>query len=348
MSFLKSKKPNNKKYVYKRKGVVRKKTGAFFNKIIGKSQEHLTVMFIPHSEKKIFNFQISHFTLVLIILIVISIAVVGSFSYYRSEELSTDNNAKSQQIWRVIADLNKFIKITPEVSKEVEGVYNYTDQLLIDSELKNTPLEPKNMANGMGGPLKTDTVMNPKELLKNRKQKSLRVPEINQLASLPNKLKVTQKKIDALINFLKGQKRIFKNMPSIFPVRGGGYIVSSFGWRRDPFTYRMAQHTGVDIINIPRSPIQATAAGEVLRAERGGGRGLYVEIKHKFGFTTQYLHMHDIRVTRGQKVPKGFIVGSIGNTGRSTGPHLHYEVRINGHPINPAPYIALDKYSKLR
>jgi murein DD-endopeptidase MepM/ murein hydrolase activator NlpD len=116
-------------------------------------------------------------------------------------------------------------------------------------------------------------------------------------------------------------------------------ITSGFGPRMDPFLHRPAMHTGIDFRIEPGYPVPATAAGTVISAQYAGGYGNMVEIDHGQGVTTRYAHLSSILVKKGDHVDEGTIVGRAGSTGRSTGPHLHYEVRVNGRAIDPMIYI---------
>jgi len=128
-----------------------------------------------------------------------------------------------------------------------------------------------------------------------------------------------------------------EHVPSIKPA--DGRIVSGFGMRRDPFTYSLQMHTGVDIANASGTPIQASASGKVVDTGWVGGYGLTVRIAHGNGVETFYAHLSRVVVQRGQEVRKGDLIAYMGSTGRSTGPHLHYEVRLGGRPIDPVPYL---------
>lgn len=127
-----------------------------------------------------------------------------------------------------------------------------------------------------------------------------------------------------------------------FPIANpapGQKITSGFGKRRDPILGRSAFHGGIDFRARTGTPIVATASGTVIRAGRAGGYGKMVEIRHANGITTRYAHLSRINVSKGQYVQAGQRVGLSGNTGRSTGPHLHYEVRVGGKPVNPMRYL---------
>ncbi len=119
-------------------------------------------------------------------------------------------------------------------------------------------------------------------------------------------------------------------------------LTSSFGTRSDPFNGRRARHNGIDIPGPVGTPIYATADGIVGRAQRLGGYGNYVEIDHGLSIQTRYGHLSAIAVVSGQRIRRGDILGYMGSTGRSTGSHLHYEVRIAGAPQNPVSFIADD------
>ncbi len=134
-------------------------------------------------------------------------------------------------------------------------------------------------------------------------------------------------------------QRIVDTLPLRRPLPGDGETTSHFGYRTDPFTRTMAMHTGVDFRDEYGAPVRATAPGTVVTAEYSGGYGNMVEVDHGNGLSTRYAHLSQIAVSEGQKVPAGGIVGRLGSTGRSTGPHLHYETRIDGDPVDPLRYL---------
>jgi murein DD-endopeptidase MepM/ murein hydrolase activator NlpD len=123
------------------------------------------------------------------------------------------------------------------------------------------------------------------------------------------------------------------------PVTGEIDLSSPFGVRMDPFVHEAAMHTGLDFRGEMGEPIHATAAGTVTIAGWSGGYGKMVEIDHGNGLATRFGHLSEIDVSVGQKIRIGEVVGKLGSTGRSTGPHLHYETRINGEPVNPQKFL---------
>lgn len=117
------------------------------------------------------------------------------------------------------------------------------------------------------------------------------------------------------------------------------WVTSKFGSRLDPFKKTKAVHKGVDLASMSGNKIRSQAAGRVTRAEFTSGYGNMVEIDHENGFKTKYAHMKSINVKKGDSVEKGDVVGEVGSTGRSTGPHLHYEILYRGVPVDPMPFM---------
>lgn len=128
-------------------------------------------------------------------------------------------------------------------------------------------------------------------------------------------------------------------LPLRRPMESEADFSSNYGYRVDPFTRAPAMHTGVDFRAEHGSPVRATAPGKVVTAEYSGGYGNMVEIEHIGGVSTRYAHLSAIAVSVGQTVAAGAVLGRVGSTGRSTGPHLHYETRINDEPLDPTRFL---------
>lgn len=136
---------------------------------------------------------------------------------------------------------------------------------------------------------------------------------------------------------LSERQSLLNSTPNIRPAKG--WFTSRFGYRVSPFTGRATLHAGLDIAAAPGSPVHATADGIVTFAGYDEGYGKMVTIDHGYGVSTRFGHNSQIYVQVGQKVSRWDVIASVGNTGRSTGPHVHYEVRVNGIPRDPALYI---------
>jgi murein DD-endopeptidase MepM/ murein hydrolase activator NlpD len=130
-----------------------------------------------------------------------------------------------------------------------------------------------------------------------------------------------------------------RNVPMRKPVPAGGDPLSGFGIRLDPFVHTPAMHTGLDLAAQTGDPVRATADGTITIAGWQGGYGKMIEIDHGNGLTTRYGHLSSIEVAVGQSVKIGQAIGRVGTTGRSTGPHLHYETRIDGEPVDPQKFL---------
>jgi murein DD-endopeptidase MepM/ murein hydrolase activator NlpD len=146
-----------------------------------------------------------------------------------------------------------------------------------------------------------------------------------------------QQSFEALLKKLKAKRSLLAATPSIRPL--DGWKTSGFGYRRSPFTGRRELHKGLDIAAPKGSPIIAPADGVVTYSSRKGLMGNMITLKHGYGIVTRYGHLSEMLKKKGEKVARGEVIAMVGSTGRSTGPHLHYEVRLNGVPVNPEKYI---------
>ncbi len=134
-------------------------------------------------------------------------------------------------------------------------------------------------------------------------------------------------------------RSLMPRVPLGKPLAGEASVASPFGYRIDPFLGRPALHSGVDLVQAYGAEIRAAGAGRVVHAGPMGGYGLMVEIDHGDGLTSRYGHLSETLVGEGDEIDKGAVVGRLGSTGRSTGPHLHYEVRIDGEPVDPERFL---------
>ncbi len=184
------------------------------------------------------------------------------------------------------------------------------------------PLRSSIPAGGQGGPLEGEKVSQLDILLAQEK-------------NLQQAVTAEKNTIEALRKSINDEEYRREVTPSVWPT-DSDEITSPFGGRINPFNgYRVDWHPGIDIANTYGAPIYASASGHVTMAGWYGGYGRYVEIEHDFGYVTAYGHMSVIAVSAGQYVEKGSVIGYVGNSGYSTGPHLHFEVIRNGKQVNP-------------
>ena len=150
-----------------------------------------------------------------------------------------------------------------------------------------------------------------------------------------------QDEFESLLKSLEDQHNLLASTPAIRPISNGekSWVTSKFGFRQSPFTGQREFHQGYDISTREGTPIMATADGVVIYAGRKGLLGSTIIIDHGHGMVTRYGHCQKFLKKRGEKVKRWEPIALVGNTGRSTGPHVHYEVRLNGIPVNPFKYI---------
>ena len=161
------------------------------------------------------------------------------------------------------------------------------------------------------------------------------------LSSRLDKLSVAanrqEQSLQELTEYFQDQKSLLASVPSVWPARG--WVTSDFGQRLDPYTADRMMHAGMDIAAEPGKPIYAPSNGTVTFAGPEGNYGNVIVLDHGYGIKTRFGHLAEMLVKPGDRVKRGEQVGSVGNTGRSTGPHVHYEVRVNGIPQNPRQFL---------
>ncbi|MDR2726598.1 MAG: M23 family metallopeptidase [Deltaproteobacteria bacterium] len=157
------------------------------------------------------------------------------------------------------------------------------------------------------------------------------------LRQLSESVKLEEVRQQELLHALRDNREMIASMPSIWPVEG--FVTSRFGTRVSPLSGRRDFHKGLDISARTGTPVLAAAKGTVTFVGRDGAYGNTIHLNHGAGITTRYAHLHRFVAKEGQIVRRGTVIGYVGSTGRSTGPHLHYEVLINGVNVNPMHYI---------
>jgi len=178
---------------------------------------------------------------------------------------------------------------------------------------------------GVGGPANDDDVSREFNEIQQR------IDEVRRQIDLRRE---SQEEIQGILN---DQRSLLAAKPSGWPVKG--WLTSNFGFRRDPFNGKRKIHEGLDIAARTGTPVIATADGIVSSVKTEPGYGKLVTIDHGYGYRTLYGHNSQYNVKVGQRVRRGDRIASVGNTGRSTGSHVHYEIRLNGVPVNPQKYL---------
>jgi murein DD-endopeptidase MepM/ murein hydrolase activator NlpD len=291
----------------------------------------LTIMVVPHSQKRVINFQTTFFSLIFFVVLIVGI--FGSFFWFTHQAISAQQNLAELQketretrasLDRLKDETGNLLKAAQNFQSAFSGTLN-----LIGLDTTSTA-DKSNIQNG-----DLSSLFNVKETAQGS------VKEIAELQRLTGYLQDSVQPIEEIGKLLDSQSALFSDIPSLWPIKGGiGHVSMVFGQNRHPFTGQWYIHKGVDLSTYRSGdPILATADGQVVTVEYVPDFGNYVIIKHKHGFYTRYAHMQSFRVQRGQYVQQGQIIGYIGNTGVSTGPHLHYEVHIGSDVVDPMKYL---------
>jgi len=305
--------------------------GNGFSSVVRGGQRKLTIMVVPHSQKKVVNFQTSFFAIIFFIVAIVGI--FGSFFWFTQNSISSGRKmAELQKEARESrASLDQLKDETGNLLKAAQNFQSAFSGTLSLVGLDNA--SPAVKSSAQDGDL--SSLFNVKETAQGS------VKEVAELQRLTGYLENSVQPIEEIGKLLDSQNTLFSDIPSLWPIKGGiGHVSMTFGQNRHPFTGQWYIHKGVDLSTYRSGdPILATADGQVVTVEFAPDFGNYVIIKHKHGFYTRYAHMQSFRVSRGQYVQQGQIIGYIGNTGISTGPHLHYEVHIGSDVVDPMKYL---------
>ncbi len=301
-----------------------------------KKKEYYTLMFLPGPNERVRTLSISKSVLKTVLL---SLAVISFFSLYLVYEY---NDAKDK-VWELQSAREELMQEKAQVQGFALNLLDYRRQMFLlrdlDTKLRRVvSLGPRDRAQqvlGIGGPdemgLQNLTQMGEKkqdEALKEMHQ------ELSQLKGAATRQETS---LQTLIEYFEDKRSLYASTPSTWPVRG--WVTSPFGPRISPFSGLHSFHEGIDIAAEVGTPVVAPADGVVVKAEFSPGYGNMVEISHGYGIKTVFAHNSRLNVKAGQQVKRGDVISYIGDTGASTGPHLHYEVRLNGLPVNPVKYL---------
>jgi murein DD-endopeptidase MepM/ murein hydrolase activator NlpD len=305
---------------------------AFFKVLFKILTRRYTIVLVPHSEKKVYNLHISMMSVLCFILILLG--VLGAFFWYGVSYTSPKGSFtdKDGRLRETQASLDQLRDETAHLLREARGFETALSSTLSAIGADITGKDNPNTAGGGDLASFFDIQETPDGTLQE-------VSDVRRLAGYLSSAVEPVKEIGILLD---SQSALLTEIPSIWPIKGGiGHVSFFFGQNRNPFTGQYYIHKGVDISTYRQGdPIVATADGQVVTIDyEHSGFGNNLIIKHKHGFYTRYAHMLTVRVKTGQRVQQGEVIGYIGNTGLSTGPHLHYEVHIGSDVVDPYKYI---------
>lgn len=301
-------------------------------------KKHYTVVVFPGTLDQPKKFKISKFFFKFFIssIVLSSILLVGTSAFFANRYSIINKEAKEVRKLRseTISQklhIQKFVKQVKEFEKQMARLEKFDRKLrvitAIDGAVEATPKKW-----GIGGT--TGENVNNSKLLPNSTNLERLSVDLENLKTQGDLQGIS---FFQLNQFFKDRQSLLSSTPSIWPAKG--WVTSGFGYRNSPYTGIREMHEGLDIAARMHSSIKAPADGIVVRAGRDYGLGVMIEIDHGYGILSRYGHNSKNLVKVGDHVKRGEVIAYVGNTGRSTGPHLHYEIMLNGIPVNPMRYI---------
>ena len=307
---------------------------AFIKSFISLGRQRFTVMFIPHSEKNIFNFRISIFSVVFLSMLFCGVLVAFFTFSTQFTGISRLLSEKSTKLEGSEESLNIFLDRIADLKKKARIFESALSKTTRSLDLKDDPQGAASVADGdlsafFGVEEHEEGVL----------------PEIGDLESISVFLSESVRDLEKIASLIKSHGDLLIEMPTLWPVEGGvGYITNPWGPAVHPFTNKWYMHKGIDIAKGYGFNILAAADGKVVEASNDrGGFGNYIIIMHNFGFYTKYAHLGNMYVSEGDTVIQGQRIGTMGSSGLSTGPHLHYEIRIGSQVVDPARFLNVQK-----
>ena len=300
-----------------------------------KKHKKITISLLAEDPETIRQFRLPRITAYLAPVVILIAAVILSLGFLdylslkgehpRLIALQKENSFNKEQFLYMARRVD-------EITQEMSEMRELDQKMKTMVNFENAEADSDSV--GIGG--SDPALLDPKRNLTAVSPDLIRAMHRN-LDGLSSEIELNKRDKIELFKFLDEQKTILASTPSMWPTRG--WTSSSFGYRSSPFTGNREFHKGIDISARSGSPVVASADGIIFFSGLDRGYGRTITIKHGYGLKTRYAHLKKILVKKGQFVKRGEIIGLVGNSGRSTGPHLHYEVHLNGVPINPMKYI---------
>lgn len=308
-----------------------KKTGAFFSKVFHIFDNKLTVMIVPHEKGKVINFQTNVFAMVLAI--IVAAGILFSFIFFNKHAV-----ASNAEIDRLYAENRQTMASLDELRDENNNLLQTAKRFQQSLSMSLSLLGIESETNGTNsnfGNSDLNSIFSTEEMATGS------IRETADIRQLTSYLEGAVQPIEQIGKMLETQNSLFSDIPSIWPVRSASLHVSmAFGPTIHPITGQWYIHKGIDLSTWRSGdPIYVTANGQVVNVGYDSGYGNNVIVKHKHGIYTRYAHMNAVYVLKGEFISQYHVIGTIGNTGVTTGPHLHYEVHIGSDVVDPMKYL---------
>ena len=301
-----------------------------------KNKEYVTFMFLPGPNARVRTLNISKSVIKSVLLSLAGMLVLSVYLIYEYNDVQgkvSELQSMREELMQQKVQVQNFALNLIDYKRQMYLIRN------LDTKLRRAvglgPRDKTQQLLGIGGRdelgLQNLTTIGEKkqdEALKEMHQ------ELTQLQGVATKQETS---LQSLIEYFEDRRSLYASTPSVWPVRG--WVTSPFGNRISPFTGRIQFHEGMDIAVQTGTPVVAPADGVVIKAGFESGYGNMVELSHGYGLKTVFGHNSRLNVKPGQHVKRGDIISYSGDTGSSTGPHVHYEVRVNDLPVNPVRYL---------
>jgi murein DD-endopeptidase MepM/ murein hydrolase activator NlpD len=295
----------------------------------------ISFLIVPENTSNVKQVKCSRgFLAVIACFLVVGLAGVGYVfhDYFTLKAMLPSMGALADEVTNQRAQLQLYAQKIRALNSEMETLHSFEKKIRVIANVETSA--EQDAVFGIGGTLDEDLDTLP--ALSDSHANVVRAMHAN-LEQLEEASIVQKRAFSELHDYLQDQRSLLASTPAVSPTTG--WVSSGFGYRISPFTGHREFHRGMDIATRAGTIIVAPADGVVTFTGIKGGLGKMMVIDHGYGKVTRYGHLSDWKVKAGKKVKRGDTIALVGNTGRSTAPHLHYEVHVNGIPVNPAKYI---------
>ncbi len=285
------------------------------------SRKFYTIFILPHAHARFRKLHVSRNFILAITALALGIGGAAAWAphfFFHSRALAERAAAIELENRKLREDKSHYEAVVAQLGEQLAEVESVAGKLAQAVGIKDIPSEHPSGGAGRGFGSRADIFG-------------------EESAALRKRIEILDTSFDRLEQAWGERLKVLASTPSLAPV--SGFFSDGFGWRRDPIDGAREFHKGVDIVASTGTPVRASADGLVTTAGRMAGYGATIQVVHGFGMSTRYGHLSRVMVTPGQRVKRGEVIGLVGSTGRSTGPHLHYEVFRAGVQVDPRKYL---------
>ncbi len=285
------------------------------------SRKFYTIFILPHAHARFRKLHVSRNFVLAVTALALGVGGAAAWAphyFFHSRALAERAEAIELENKKLREDKTRYEAVVAQLGEQLAAVESVAGKLAEAVGIKDIPSEYPSGGAGRGFGARADIFG-------------------EESAALRKRMENLDASFDRLEEAWGERLKVLASTPSLAPV--SGFFSDGFGWRRDPIDGSREFHKGVDIVAASGTPVRASADGLVTAAGRMSGYGATIQVVHGFGMSTRYAHLSRVMVKPGQRVKRGDVIGLVGSTGRSTGPHLHYEVFRAGVQVDPRKYL---------